>query len=60
MTDYQISLNGEQVKDLLINDDGLKGLVEEVLSQVLEVQMTEHVGAARHERSPERSERDNS
>src|SRR5665648_118980 len=51
MTEYQINLNGEQVKELLINDDGLKGLVESVLNQVLETQVTEHIGAGRYERS---------
>lgn len=55
MTEYQINLNGEQVKELLINDDGLKGLVESVLNQVLETQVTEHIGAGRYERSQGRS-----
>jgi transposase-like protein len=55
MTEYQISLNGEQVKELLINDEGLKGLVETVLNQVLKDQLTEQIGAERHERSDKRS-----
>lgn len=55
MTEYQINLNGEQVKELLVNDDGLKGLVEEVLNQVLKVQQSKQIGAARHERTKTRT-----
>lgn len=55
MTEYQINLNGEQVKELLVNDEGLKGLVETVLNQVLKDQLTEQVGAERYERSDDRS-----
>ena len=45
MTDFQVTLNGSQLKDLLTRDDGLQTLVEDVLNQVLEAQMTEHIGA---------------
>lgn len=55
MTGYQINLNGEQVKELLINDEGLKGLVESVLNQVLETQLTEYIGAESYERSSKRN-----
>lgn len=55
MTEYQINLNGEQVKELLVNDDGLKGLVEEVLNQVLKGQQAEQIGAGRHERTEART-----
>jgi len=55
MTEYQISLNEGQVKELLIGDEGLKGLVESMLNEVLEAQLTEHIGAGRYERSEERS-----
>ena len=51
MADFQVPLNGSQLKDLLTRDDGLQTLVEDVLNQVLEAQMTEHIGAGRHERS---------
>ena len=51
MADFQVTLNGSQLKDLLTRDDGLQSLVEDVLNQVLEAQMTEHIGAERHERS---------
>ena len=36
MAQYQISVDSEKVKDLMIRDDGHKGLVEEVLNQILE------------------------
>ncbi len=51
MADFQVTLNGAQLQDLLTRDDGLQALVEDVLNQVLEAQMTEHIGAGRHERS---------
>ncbi len=45
MAQCQISVDSEKVKELMIRDDGLKGLVEEVLNQILEAQATEAVGA---------------
>ena len=54
MADYEVTLSGNKLKDLLSRDDGLQGLVEDVLNQVLEAQMTEHIGAGRHERSEAR------
>ena len=51
MAQYKISVDSEKVKDLMVRDDGLKGLVQEVLNQVLEAQATEAVGAERYERS---------
>ena len=39
MADYEINLTGDQVKGLLTSDDGLKGLVEAVVNQVLDSQM---------------------
>jgi len=54
MADYEINLTGDQVKGLLTSDDGLKGLVEVVVNQVLDSQMSEHLTAAHYERSSER------
>lgn len=54
MADFEVTLSGSKLKDLLTRDDGLQGLVEDVLNQVLEAQMTEHIGAGRHERSETR------
>lgn len=54
MAGYQISLDGEQLKGLLTSDDGLRVLVEEVVNQVLDAQMSEHLQAGHYERSAER------
>ena len=45
----------EPVQGVLLNDPGfLKEIVERVLHQVLEVQMTQHLGAAPYQRSESR------
>jgi putative transposase len=54
MASYEITLNSEQLAGLLTDDKGLQGLVETVLNQVLEAQVTEHLGAQRYERNTER------
>ena len=54
MATYEISLNEEQLSGLLTEDKGLQGLVETVLNQVLEAQVTEHIGARPYERSMSR------
>ena len=54
MADYEVTLPGSKLKEFLTRNDGLQGLVEDVLNQVLEAQMTEHIGASRHERTESR------
>lgn len=54
MARYEITLNSEQLTDLLTEDQGLQRLVETVLNQVLEAQVTEQIGARPYERSAER------
>ena len=54
MADYDISLGRELLPGLLSGQDGLSKLVETVLNQVLEAQVTEALGADRHERTEER------
>jgi len=39
MAEYEVNLSGDQVKGLLTSDDGLKGLVETVVNQVLEARV---------------------
>jgi transposase-like protein len=51
MATYQLTLNSEQLSGLLTEDKGLQGLVETVLNQVLEAQVTEQIGAYPYERS---------
>ena len=56
MADFNITVNPDMLPNLLTEGgDGLKKLVESVLNQVLEAQMTEHLGAHRHERSEDRA-----
>ena len=45
MAVYEVSLNSEQLSGLLTSDTGLQGLVETVLNQVLEAQVTDHIRA---------------
>ena len=54
MADYDIKLNTNQLVDVLSKNDAIKGLLESVLNQVLASQMTEHLGAERHEQTDER------
>jgi putative transposase len=54
MATYEVTLPSEQLSGLLTEDKGLQSLVETVLNQVLEAQVTEHLGAQRYERSAER------
>lgn len=54
MTGYEINVGAELLPGLLNGPNGLAKLVETVLNQVLEAQITESLGAQRHERSDER------
>ncbi len=57
MTQYQITVNSELLHHLFstnAKDSGMAKLLESVLNQVLEAQVTEHVGATRYERTEER------
>ncbi len=51
MADYDIKLNTNQLVDVLSKNDAIKELLESVLNQVLASQMTEHLGAERHEQT---------
>lgn len=54
MAGYEINVGAELLPGLLNGPNGLAKLVESVLNQILEAQVTESVGAERHERSDER------
>jgi len=54
MADYDIKLNTNQLVDVLSKNDAIKELLESVLNQVLASQMTEHLGAERHEQTDDR------
>ena len=53
MAGYDISVGKDLLPGLLGDHDGLAKLVETVLNQILEAQVTERLGADRHERSEE-------
>ena len=55
MTKYEVKLNKEAMSNLMMSKDGLARLVEEILNQVLEAEVTEHLKAERYERSEERT-----
>lgn len=54
MAQMQVTIETDQLKDVLSHDHGLQTLLEEVLNQILEAEMTDHVGAAPYERTDQR------
>lgn len=55
MADHNRRVEKEQVQEVLLDDPNfLKELVQRVLQQVLETQMTEHIGAAPYQRTEDR------
>lgn len=54
MTDYNITVGKDLLPELLSSQDGLAKLVEGVLNQILEAQVSESLGADKHQRSEQR------
>lgn len=54
MAQMQVTIDTDQLKDVLSHDQGMKLLLEEVLNQVLDAEMTEHIGAEPYERTDQR------
>jgi putative transposase len=57
MAEYQVTIDSEILHGLIggtAGDSGLAKLLEQVLNQVLEAQVSEQIGAARYERTDER------
>ena len=57
MAQYQITLDSELVHQLFLGnskDEGVSKLLETVLNQVLQAQVTEQLAAERHKRTDER------
>jgi putative transposase len=54
MADYQLTIDEQTVQGLFQGDAGLAKLLEQILNQVLEAQVSEQVGAERYERTVER------
>jgi putative transposase len=57
VADYDVTLSQALLPALLSGQDGLAKLLQSALNQVLEAQMTEHLGAERYERTEERGGR---
>ena len=56
MADVNVTLNPQLLPHLLSDEgEGLKKRIEFVLNPVLDVQVSEHLGADRHERTADRS-----
>ena len=54
MAHYQVNVDGEVLQQLFLRDDGLARLVEQVLNQILEAQVTEQLKAGPYERTEQR------
>lgn len=54
MTDYNIKIPSSLLSSLLGEGRGFGPLIEDVLNQLLEAQVTEQLGAERYERNSER------
>ena len=54
MTDYNVTVEKDLLPELLSGQDGLAKLIESVLNQVLEAQVSDSLGAERYERSEKR------
>lgn len=59
MAEVEVSIERDEIQRLIHSDEGLTGLVQQVLNQLLEAEITHHLGAGRHERSPGRRGRRN-
>jgi transposase-like protein len=55
MAGYEVNVGRDLLPGLLNGQDGLAKLVEAILNQILEAQVTEALGAERHERTEDRA-----
>lgn len=54
MAQIQLTLDTDQLQDLFQHDDPMRLLLQKALDQVLEAEVTEHIGAEPYERTGER------
>ena len=54
MTPYKLTVDADAVQGLFTRDDALAGLVEQIVQQVLEAQVTDYLQAQPYERTTER------
>jgi transposase-like protein len=50
----QVTIDTDKLKDLFAFDEGMAALAEQILNQVLDAQMTEHLQAKPYERTERR------
>lgn len=55
MSQYEITVDEETVRGLFSGDEALAKLVEQVVNQILQSQVTEQLGATRYQRTEQRS-----
>lgn len=55
MTDLNVTFSEEELEQILFGDRGIEVLMEKMLNNVLQAEMTEHLGADRYERSEDRT-----
>ena len=54
MTQIEVSFDEKTIREVLLGDRGAEVLLEKVMNQVLQAEMTEHIGAEPGERTDER------
>jgi len=54
MTPYKLTVDAEAMQGLFTRDDALAGVVEQIMQQVLEAQVTDYLQAQPYERTTER------
>ena len=54
MATFEISIDDEKIQELLQGDRGMAALLEPILNQILQAEMTDHLGAEPGERTEDR------
>jgi transposase-like protein len=54
MATFEITIDDEKIQDLLQSDQGMAALLEPILNQLLQAEMTEHLRAEPGERTTDR------
>ncbi|MCS4103362.1 IS256 family transposase [Salinibacter ruber] len=54
MATFEITIDDEKIQELLHGDRGMAALLEPILNQILQAEMTDHLGAGPEERTDER------
>ena len=54
MATFEITIDDEKIQELLHGDRGMAALLEPILNQILQAEMTDHLGASPEERTDDR------